>query len=136
MDTVARRVVRAAWPGVVEFDDVCKLTRLVLSPIFERALEVGCSYLVLSGGWPCQDVSFLKAGNRAECARSLLFREFVRVSGVLSILCQEKNLRFVGLGECTKMALRDRERITSELGWTRVELCSSGASRGRRPRNY
>ena len=75
MDTVARRVVRAAWPGVMEFDDVCKLTRLVLSPIFEGALEVVCSYVVLSGGWHCQDVSFLKGGNRAgvEGARSSLF---------------------------------------------------------------
>ena len=99
----------------MEFDDVCKLTRLVLSLIFERALELRCSYVVLSGGWPCRDVSFLKGGNRAgvEGARSSLFREFVRVAGVLSILCQEKSLRFVSLGECTKMALRDQERITS-----------------------
>ena len=40
------------------------------------------------------------------------------------------------LGECTRMSLLDQERITGDLRWTQTELCASGASRGRRPRNY
>ena len=34
------------------------------------------------------------------------------------------------------MSLVDQEKITAEVGWTRTDLCPSGASRVRRRRNY
>ena len=133
----ARRVVRAAWPGVLEYDDVARVTRSVLGPLMVQAAEIGCSHCVVTGGWPCQDLSRLNK-NRVgiEGARSSLYREFVRIAQLAELLAGESQLRFLGIGECTRMDLKDQLQITADLGWCRTELCSSGSSRVNRPRNY
>lgn len=133
----ARRVVRACWPGVIEYEDVKHLTRSIIFALVLKATEIGVTFVIVSGGWPCQDVSFLNK-NRAgvEGSRSSLFREFIRISSLCAEAAAASHLQFAGLGECTRMSLADQERISGELGWVRTEICSSGSSRVNRPRNY
>ena len=78
--------MRACWPGVIEYEDVKQLTRSIIFALVLKAVEIGVTLVVVSGGWPCQDVSFLNK-NRAgvEGSRSSLFREFIRIS----TLCAE-----------------------------------------------
>ena len=133
----ARRVVRACWPGVIEYDDVRQLTRSIIFALVAQAAEIGVTLVIVSGGWPCQDVSLLnKCRVGVEGSRSSLFREFIRISALCAEAAAEQQLRFAGLGECTRMSLADQERISNELGWVRTEVCSSGSSRVNRPRNY
>lgn len=70
IDKYAQRVLRARWPGVPVFDDVCKL----------KGAKVG-AVDVITGGFPCQDVS--QSGRRLgtiDGERSSLFREILRIA--------------------------------------------------------
>ena len=55
----ATRVVREAWPGTIEVDDIFKVTRGFLAALVVTACELGVRVIVLAKGWPCQDVSQL-----------------------------------------------------------------------------
>ena len=124
------------------------LARLGLLPLCAGCFKVAVSGLVTAseasecglgvsrstrlsseGVWPCHDVSFLRGGIRTgvEGARRSLLQEYVRVAVVLAALRQKGSLRFKGLGERTKMALRAQERIASKLGRARVGWCSPRA---------
>ena len=80
-DTRAQRVVRAAWPGTIEYHDVRDLDYQLLFRLFETGASMGCELAIAGGGFPCQDVSRLKQGRAGatEGARTSLFVEWVRI---------------------------------------------------------
>lgn len=70
IDKYAQRVLRANWPDVPMFDDVCKL----------KGADVG-SVDVITGGFPCQDLSSAGRGAGLDGGtRSGLFREMLRLA--------------------------------------------------------
>ena len=133
----ASRVVREAWPGTIEVDDIFKVTRDYLSRLIVTAAELGVRLVILAGGWPCQGVSQL---NRDRVgvggSRSGLFVEFIRVAEATRSLAESRDMKFLGVGECTVMDAKDEKAITDACGWSRVRLCAGGMSRVRRPRLY
>ncbi len=71
-DGYACRVLRKHWPGVPIFEDVRTLTR-------KRLKDHGIQVQVISGGFPCQDVSTAGKGRGLDGERSGLWREFHRL---------------------------------------------------------
>jgi DNA (cytosine-5)-methyltransferase 1 len=63
-----RDVLARHWPGVAQYDDVCKVGVSNLEPV-----ELIC------GGFPCQDVSGAGKGAGLAGARSGLWYEFLRI---------------------------------------------------------
>ena len=137
-DTRAQRVVRAAWPGTIEYHDVRDLGYQLLFPLFETGASMGCELAIAGGGFPCQDVSRLKQGRAGatEGARTSLFVEWVRICHSCANLADDFKMKYIGIGECTVMDAKDEQAISSAILWPRFELCSSGASRVRRPRYF
>lgn len=76
IDSYARKVLAKNWPGVPLYDDVRQLTA-------ERLIRDGIAVDVITGGFPCQDIS--TAGNQAGITgeRSGLWSEFHRLIGEL-----------------------------------------------------
>ena len=72
IDPYCRAVLRKHWPNVRQFEDVRTLTAADVGPVD-----------VISGGFPCQDIS--NAGKRAgiEGERSGLWSEYARLIGEL-----------------------------------------------------
>ena len=136
-DARARRVVRNAYPGTLEVHDVCSISRAWLGWLIQSCLELKIAVLVLGAGFPCQDVSLLnKHRVGSSGARSGLFSEWVRIAHLAQSLCRDVGLCFIGVGECALMGRSDEARITEAIKWPKLELCASGASTARRPRNY
>jgi DNA (cytosine-5)-methyltransferase 1 len=74
IDKQAQQVLKAHWPDVPLFTDVKEVTGESL-----RALGLDPRHTVITGGFPCQDLS--TAGKRAglDGARSGLFWEVIRI---------------------------------------------------------
>lgn len=70
IEPYCQAVLRKHWPGVPVHDDVRSL----------RAVDVG-SVDVITGGFPCQDVSLAGKGEGLDGARSGLWRELCRLIG-------------------------------------------------------
>ena len=104
-------------------DDIFKVTRNFLLKLIVTAAELGVRVVFLAGGWPCQDVSQL---NRDRVgvggARSGLFVESIRVAETTRSLAESRDMKFLGVGECTVMDAKDEKAITDACGWTRVRL--------------
>lgn len=62
-------LLRHHWPDALFFDDVSTMS----------AADVSCRPRVISGGFPCQDVSLAGPGGGLEGARSGLWREYARL---------------------------------------------------------
>ena len=136
-DARARRVVRNAYPVTVEKVDVCAISRAWLGWLVQSCVELKIAVLVSGAGFPCQDVSLLNKNREgASGARSGLFAEWVRIAHVVQELCRGAGICFIGLGECTLMSRADETCISAAVQWPKLELCASGASTCRRPRNY
>jgi DNA (cytosine-5)-methyltransferase 1 len=71
IDKHAQAVLRKNWPGVPIFDDVTKL----------KAMDIDGSIDVITGGFPCQDLSLAGRGAGIGVGtRSGLFREMLRLA--------------------------------------------------------
>ena len=71
-DPFCRRVLARHWPEVPRYDDVRTL-------IADRLAADGIAVDVVTGGFPCQDISFAGAGAGLGGARSGLWFEMLRV---------------------------------------------------------
>ena len=108
-----------------------------MSTLITTAAELGVRVVILAGGWPCQDVSQLnrhRVGVTGE--RSSLFREFIRLAQDAQSLAEARQMKFLGVGECTVMDAGDERAIMDECGWARILICAGGMSRARRPRLF
>ena len=123
-DTRAQRVVRAAWPGTIEYHDVRDLDYQLLFQVFESGSSMGCELAIAGGGFPCQDVSRLKQGRAGatEGTRISLFVEWVRICHSCTNLADDFGMKYIGLWECTVMDAKDEQAISSAILWPRLSF--------------
>ena len=69
-----RRVLAKHWPEVPQYDDVRTLTAA-------RLAADGIAVDVITGGFPCQDISLAGKGAGLAGSRSGLWSEIARLSG-------------------------------------------------------
>ena len=131
-DTRAQRVVRAAWPGTIEYHDGRDLDYQLLFWLFETGASMGCELAIAGDGFPCQEVSRLKQGRAGatEGTRTSFFVEWVRICHSCANLADDFKMKYIGLGERTVMDAKDEQAISSAILWPRFEQCSSSASHG------
>ena len=72
IDKKAQKVLNKHWPDVPVFEDVSALTK-------EKLDEQGISVDVITGGFPCQDISLAGKGAGLEGERSGLWFQFHRL---------------------------------------------------------
>ena len=120
IDPFCREVLRKHWPGVQIHEDVRVLQGQ------EGQAEV------LTGGFPCQDISFAGYGAGLTGERSGLWREFAR-------LVSEIRPRYVIVENVAALLVRgmgtvlgDLARIGYDAEWSVVSACSAGAPHVRR----
>jgi DNA (cytosine-5)-methyltransferase 1 len=121
-DPYCRRVLRERWPGVPVYPDVRYLRAEQLAPVE-----------VLTGGFPCQDLSVANAaaaGIRGQ--RSGLWSEFARLIGELRpswvIIENVPALRTRGLGQ----VLQDLATVGYDAEWDHLPAAALGAPHERR----
>ena len=128
IEPYAQKVLAKHWPGVPIYDDVRQLTA-------ERLIRDGIGVDVITGGFPCQDVSASgrKAGIDGE--RSGLYRELLRI-------CEEVQPRYVLIenvrnllsgdkGGWFRQFLRDFSKVGFDAEWHVIPASSLGASHKR-----
>jgi len=76
IDPFCQKVLAKHWPGVPIYDDIRNLTS-------ERLATDGIRVDVITGGFPCQDISFAGAGAGLAGERSGLWSEISRLVGEL-----------------------------------------------------
>jgi len=70
----ARKVLSKHWPNVKQYTDIRELTN-------ERLKADGCGADVITGGFPCQDISIAGKGKGIKAERSGLWSEMFRLIG-------------------------------------------------------
>ena len=115
-----RKVLAKHWPGVKQYEDVRQLTA-------DRLRADGISVDVITGGFPCQDISVAGAGAGIEGERSGLWSEISRLTGELRpryvILENVSALLGRGLGR----VLGDLAQIGYDAEWHCVPASAIGA---------
>ena len=72
IDSYAQKVLKKNWPGVPIYDDVRQITA-------DRLISDGIRVDVITGGFPCQDVSLAGAKGGMDGGRTRLFQEIMRL---------------------------------------------------------
>jgi DNA (cytosine-5)-methyltransferase 1 len=116
-DPYCQRVLAKQWPGVPIFDDV-------------RTFKwTGERIDIVSGGFPCQDISRCNPGERAGLAgeHSGLWSEFARIVG-------EIRPRYIVVENVPELCVRGIERVLGDLAdggydaeWYGVPAAAAGA---------
>jgi DNA (cytosine-5)-methyltransferase 1 len=96
-----RKILAQWWPEVPIYDDVCTLTG-------ERLAADGIAVDVITGGFPCQDISFAGKGAGLAGERSGLFYEVARLIG-------ELEPRFVILENVSALLSRGLDAVLGTL---------------------
>lgn len=102
-----RRVLAKHWPGVPQYHDVTKLT----GDILERD---GIAVDVITGGFPCQDLSVAGRGAGVDGERSGLWAEIVR-------LVRELQPKFVIMENSPSLCTRGGSAIIAALAHERYD---------------
>jgi DNA (cytosine-5)-methyltransferase 1 len=96
IDEKAQMVLKKHWPNIPVFGDVTTLTK-------EKLDEQGITIDIITGGFPCQDISFAGRGAGLEGKRSGLWFEFARlieeIQPKYAIIENVSALRFRGLDQ-------------------------------------
>ncbi len=120
IDKHAKKVLNKNWPSVPVYEDVKEIT-------LERLKADGNVPDVITGGFPCQDISTAGAGAGLAGARSGLWFEFARiikeVRPKLVIAENVSALRFRGLDQ----VLRSLSEIGYDAEWHCVPASAIGA---------
>ena len=127
-----RKVLAKHWPKVPIYDDVRTLTA-------ERLAADGIAVDVITGGFPCQDIS--SAGNRTgigEGTRSGLYSEIIRIAGYIRpkfIILENVAGLLSGPSECRGgwfgRVLGDLAGIGYDAEWENIPASALGASHRR-----
>jgi len=129
IEPYAQKVLKKNWPGVPIYDDVRTITA-------ERLAADGIGVDVITGGFPCQDISV--AGNQAGIAdgtRSGLWSECARLIGELrpryAIFENVTNLLNGERGAWFKRVLWDISSLGYDAQWHCIPASYLGASHRR-----
>ena len=124
IDPYAQKVLRKNWPEIPIYDDVRDITA-------ERLISDGIRVDVITGGFPCQDISV--AGNQAgiEGERSGLWSECARLIGALrpryAIFENVTNLLNGERGSWFKRVLWDISSLGYDAEWHCIPASELGA---------
>jgi DNA (cytosine-5)-methyltransferase 1 len=125
IDPYAQKVLRKNWPGIPIYDDVRTITA-------ERLASDGIGVDVITGGFPCQDISV--AGNQAgiqDGTRSGLWSECARLLGELrpryAIFENVTNLLNGERGAWFKRVLWDISEVGYDAEWHCIPASELGA---------
>ncbi len=125
IDPYAQKVLAKHWPGVPIYDDVRTITA-------ERLASDGIGVDVITGGFPCQDIS--TAGNQAgiqDGTRSGLWSECARLLGELrpryAIFENVTNLLNGERGAWFKRVLWDISKVGYDAEWHCIPASQLGA---------
>jgi len=124
IEPYAQKVLRKNWPEVPIYDDVRTITA-------ERLISDGIGVDVITGGFPCQDISL--AGNQAgiEGKRSGLWTECARILGELqpkyAIFENVTNLLNGERGAWFKRVLWDISALGYDAEWHCIPASELGA---------
>ena len=124
IDPYAQKVLKKNWPGVPIYDDVRRITA-------ERLVSDGIGVNVITGGFPCQDVS--TAGRQAgiDGERSGLWSECSRLLGDIrpryAIFENVTNLLAGDGGDWFKRVLWDISTVGYDAEWHCISASAVGA---------
>ena len=124
IDEYAQKVLKKNWPGVPIYEDVRQITA-------NRLVSDGIGVDVITGGFPCQDISV--AGNQVgiEGERSGLWTECARLLGDIrpkyAIFENVPNLLNGGDGNWFKRVLWDISKIGYDAEWHCIRASDIGA---------
>ena len=124
IDPYAQKVLRKNWPGVPIYDDVRTITA-------ERLASDGIGVDVITGGFPCQDISVAGHKRGIEAERSGLWSECARLLGELrpryAIFENVTNLLNGERGAWFKRVLWDISQIGYDAEWHCIPASELGA---------
>jgi DNA (cytosine-5)-methyltransferase 1 len=119
-DEYAQKVLRKHWRGVPVWPDVCKLRGSYVWRVD-----------VITGGFPCQDISPSGSGAGLDGERSGLWREFARLIGEIRpryvIVENSANLISGADGRWMGRVLGDLASLGFDAEWHIVPLAATGA---------
>ena len=124
IDPYAQKVLKKNWPGVPIYDDVRRITA-------DRLVSDGVGVDVITGGFPCQDISVVghRAGITAE--RSGLWSECARLLGEIrpryAIFENVTNLLNGDGGNWFKRVLWDISSVGYDAEWHCIPASAIGA---------
>jgi len=124
IDPYAQKVLKKNWPGVPIYDDVRTITA-------ERLASDGIGVDVITGGFPCQDISVAGHQRGIEAERSGLWSECARLLGELrpqyAIFENVTNLLNGHGGDWFKRVLWDISALGYDAEWHCVPASELGA---------
>ena len=124
IEPYAQKVLRKNWPEIPIYDDVRDITA-------ERLVSDGISVDVITGGFPCQDISVAGKREGIEGERSGLWTECARLIGELqpryAIFENVPNLLNGERGAWFKRVLWDISQIGYDAEWHCIPASAVGA---------
>ena len=124
IEPYAQKVLNKNWPGVKLYDDVRGITA-------ERLAADGIGVDVITGGFPCQDISVAGKGAGIEGKRSGLWSECARLIGELrpqyAIFENVTNLLNGERGDWFKRVLGDISALGYDAEWHCIPASAVGA---------
>jgi DNA (cytosine-5)-methyltransferase 1 len=120
-DRKCRKVLKKHWPAVPQFIDIETLT-------YERLKKRGITQIdIITGGFPCQDISLVGKGAGIYGDRSGLWKEFARLIGEIrpryAIVENVAALRGRGIDR----VLRDLAAVRYDAEWYCIPASAVGA---------
>ena len=107
IDPYCQKVLAKHWPGVPIYDDVTKLQCGVKGYTTDGTTTVG-PIDVITGGFPCQDISYAGKGAGIDGERSGLWTELARLIG-------EVRPRYAVLENVAALLSRGLDRVAGDL---------------------
>ena len=124
IEPYAQKVLNKNWPGIKIYDDVRGITA-------ERLAADGIGVDVITGGFPCQDISVAGKGAGIEGERSGLWSECARLIGELrpryAIFENVTNLLNGERGDWFKRVLGDISALGYDAEWHCIPASAVGA---------
>lgn len=124
IEPYAQKVLRKNWPGVKIYDDVRGITA-------ERLAADGIRVDVITGGFPCQDISIAGAGAGLEGERSGLWSECARllrdIQPRYAVFENVTNLLNGERGDWFRRVLWDISSIGYDAEWHCIPASAVGA---------
>jgi DNA (cytosine-5)-methyltransferase 1 len=118
IDAFPAAVLRRHWPGIPNFGDVRNIT--------------SGSADIITGGFPCQDISCAGSGLGLEGERSGLWREFHRIiRDIRPRFALVENVAALSVRGLLEI-LRDLSEIGFDAEWSNISACAVGATHMRR----